>query len=66
MVMKIQAVRSGFYLFLLFVAFALVHSGAQSIPQDQDWTNYARIGAWGLKDKSDAQRIVREAKLAAT
>ena len=29
---------------------------------DQNWTNYARIAAWGLHDKSDAERIVREAE----
>jgi hypothetical protein len=29
---------------------------------EQNWTNYARIAAWGLHDKSDAERIVREAQ----
>ena len=60
--MKNQLLRGTLYLFLLASAFSLVYSGAQQIPADQDWTNYARIGAWGLKDKGDADRIVREAQ----
>src|SRR5690349_8508503 len=60
--MNTQTIRGILYLFLLASAFSLVYSGAQQIPADQDWTNYARIGAWGLKDKGDADRIVREAQ----
>jgi hypothetical protein len=60
--MKNQLLRGILYSFLLVSAFLLLYSGAQQIPADQDWTNYARIGAWGLKDKSDADRIVREAQ----
>ena len=33
----------------------------QQIPPDQDWTNYVRIGAWGLHDKTAAEKIVSEA-----
>jgi hypothetical protein len=33
----------------------------QQISPDQNWTNYVRIGAWGLHDKTAAERIVREA-----
>jgi hypothetical protein len=32
----------------------------QDIAQDQNWTNYVRIGAWGLAH-NDAENIVREA-----
>ena len=60
--MNTQTIRGILYSLLLVIAFSLVHSGAQQIPADQDWTNYARIGAWGLKDKGDADRIVREAQ----
>jgi hypothetical protein len=45
--------------FLLLVGSAWLPG--QQIPPGQDWTNYVRIGAWSLKDKSDAERIVREA-----
>jgi hypothetical protein len=33
---------------------------SQDIAQDQNWTNYVRIGAWGLAH-NDAENIVREA-----
>lgn len=44
-------------------AFLLIAVVASSSPtSEQNWTNYARIGAWGLHDKADAERIVREAQ----
>ncbi len=48
-------------------AFALLAHGSpanpdqQTWPQGQDWTNYVRIGAYGLKG-GDAQQIVRSAE----
>jgi hypothetical protein len=45
------------------IAFVLSASAllAQEIPAGQDWANYVRIGAYGLKG-GDAQRIVRNAQ----
>jgi hypothetical protein len=55
-------VRAIFLLFVLGVAFSISDLAAQQIAADQNWTHYARIAAWGLHDKSDADRIVREAQ----
>src|SRR3954469_4961229 len=52
-----RSVVFGFFFLLLF-AFCLA---AAPEPHKQDWTNYVRIGAFGLKG-GDAQQIVRQAQ----
>jgi hypothetical protein len=47
---------------LLFLALIVAVVASSTPTSDQNWTNYARIAAWGLHDKSDAERIVREAE----
>src|SRR5579864_7149585 len=52
--------RKALFAFLLFFLFAL---GLVAAPdsEKQDWTNFVRIGAYGLKG-GDAQQIVRDAQ----
>jgi hypothetical protein len=40
--------------------FAAYLAGSQGIPSDQNWTNYVRIGAYGL-EKNSVDRIVADA-----
>jgi hypothetical protein len=47
---------------LTFILLLLAVMASSTPTSDQNWTNYARIAAWGLHDKSDAERIVREAE----
>lgn len=49
-------------LLVLGIALSLLGAQSKQYPSDQNWTNYARIGAWGLHDKGDAERIVRDAE----
>src|SRR3954462_5466586 len=49
-------------LFLLLFALSLVAAAPEA--HRQDWTNYVRIGAYGLKG-GDAQQIVQQAQASA-
>ena len=42
------------------LVFAAYLAGSQGIPSDQNWTNYVRIGAYGL-EKNSVDRIVADA-----
>ena len=61
--MNKKAVAAIVSLFLvLSLALSLLAAQSKQYSSGQNWTNYARIGAWGLHDKGDAERIVREAE----
>src|SRR2546430_1763303 len=47
---------------LIFVIVLIVFGLIAAVPQEQDWTHYVRIAAWGLHSKDAAARIVREAQ----
>lgn len=47
--------------FILFACVAVILGAGESIPGDQDWTNYVRIGAYGLKS-DNADKIVANAE----
>jgi hypothetical protein len=53
--------RRKFKLFILLACVAVFLGAAESIPSDQDWTNYVRIGAYGLKS-DNAEKIVANAE----
>ena len=60
--MNRKLLAAAILLLVLGVALSLYGTSAEPYASDQNWTNYARIGAWGLKDKAEAERIVREAQ----
>src|SRR5678816_475980 len=60
--MNRKQLAAAILLLVLGVALSLYGTSAEPYASDQNWTNYARIGAWGLKDKAEAERIVREAQ----
>ena len=57
----LAAFAVGTFAFALLAHNVSANSDKQSWPPGQDWTNYVRIGAYGLKG-GDAQQIVRNAE----